>query len=121
LEKSTSLFTRLFEVVGGHAEEVPDQNVRAVSLDVGGTILELLEPTSPDSPIARFIEQRGEGIHHLSFVVDDIEAEIARLLREGFQMVDRTPRIGVGGYRIAFMHPKSTGGVLVEISQKTNT
>ena len=85
---------------------------------VGESGVELLEPTSPESPIAKFIEKRGEGVHHLSFEVDDIEQEIARLRSEGFQMVDQQPRPGADGYRIAFLHPKSTNGVLIEISQK---
>jgi methylmalonyl-CoA/ethylmalonyl-CoA epimerase len=121
LEQATRVFSRLLGTMAGEAEEVPDQQVRTVSFDVGGAGIELLEPTSRDSPIARFIEKRGEGIHHISFEVDDIEAEIARLEREGFQMVDRTPRAGVGGHRIAFLHPKSTHGVLVEISQRSST
>jgi len=118
LEQSSGVFSRLFGVREGHTEEIADQKVKAVSLRVGDASLELLEPTSLDSPIARFIEKRGEGVHHLSFEVDDIDAEIERLKREGFQMIDQTPRIGADGYRIAFIHPKSTAGVLVEISQK---
>jgi methylmalonyl-CoA/ethylmalonyl-CoA epimerase len=84
----------------------------------GESGLELLEPTSPDSPIAKFLEKRGEGIHHLSFDVEDIEAEIARLQREGFTMIDETPRRGAHGCRIAFLYPGSTNGVLIELSQK---
>ena len=85
---------------------------------IGEGGIELLEPTSPESPIAKFIEKRGEGVHHLSFEVDDIEHEIARLTAEGFEMIDKQPRIGADGYRIAFLHPKSTNSVLIEISQK---
>ncbi len=78
----------------------------------------LTESTSPDSPISKFLDRRGEGVHHLSFEVDDIRSELARLKKEGFQLIDEEPRKGAGGYWIAFIHPKSTNGVLVEISQK---
>jgi methylmalonyl-CoA/ethylmalonyl-CoA epimerase len=117
LEKSSELFSKLLGISSGHTEKVADQKVKAVFFHVGEGGIELLEPTSPDSPIAKFLERRGEGVHHLSFEVDDIEAEIARLKSEGFQMIDGQPRVGAGGYRIAFMHPKSTNGVLIEISQ----
>jgi methylmalonyl-CoA/ethylmalonyl-CoA epimerase len=102
----------------GHTEEVSEQKVRATFFKIGEGGIELLEPTSPDSTIAKFIEKRGEGVHHLSFEVDDIDAELARLKREGFQLIDEKPRIGADGYRIAFVHPKSTNGVLVEISER---
>jgi methylmalonyl-CoA/ethylmalonyl-CoA epimerase len=92
--------------------------VKATFFKIGEGGIELLEPTSPDSTIAKFIEKRGEGVHHLSFEVDDIEKEIARLKAEGFHMIDEKPRIGADGYRIAFVHPKSTNGVLVEISER---
>jgi methylmalonyl-CoA/ethylmalonyl-CoA epimerase len=115
---SGSLFSKLFNKAEDHHEEVKDQRVRAMFFRVGESGVELLEPTSPESPIAKFIEKRGEGVHHLSFEVDDIEQEIARLRSEGFQMVDQQPRPGADGYRIAFLHPKSTNGVLIEISQK---
>ncbi len=118
LEASGDLFSKLFGMRAGHTEEVQEQKVKATFFSIGEGGIELLEPTSPDSTIAKFIEKRGEGIHHLSFEVDDIEAEIARLKSEGFQMIDDTPRPGADGYRIAFIHPKSTNGVLVEISQK---
>ena len=85
---------------------------------VGGTSVELTAATSDDSPIAKFIEKRGEGVHHLSFEVDDIRAELKRLKGEGFVLLDEEPRRGAGGYWIAFLHPKSTNGVLIEISEK---
>jgi methylmalonyl-CoA/ethylmalonyl-CoA epimerase len=118
LEKSSGLFAKLFGKNRGHSEEVADQNVKASFFKIGDSGIELLEPTSPDSSIAKFIEKRGEGVHHLSFEVDDIDREIERLQKEGFQMVDQKPRVGADGYRIAFLHPKSTNGVLIEISQK---
>ncbi len=118
LENSSDLFSKLFGMEEGYTEEVAEQKVKAAFFKIGEGGIELIEPTSPDSAIAKFIEKRGEGIHHLSFEVDDIEAEIERLKREGFQMIDEKPRIGADGYRIAFLNPKSTNGVLVEISQK---
>jgi methylmalonyl-CoA/ethylmalonyl-CoA epimerase len=118
LKKSSDVFTKLFGMNEGHTEEVSEQKVRATFFKIGEGGIELLEPTSPDSTIAKFIEKRGEGVHHLSFEVDDIDAELARLKREGFQLIDEKPRIGADGYRIAFVHPKSTNGVLVEISER---
>ena len=98
-------------------EEVAEQKVRVAMLQVGETKIELLEPTSPDSPVARFLEKNGPGIHHLAYEVEEIEAAIARLEKEGARMIDRTPRIGAHGARIAFVHPKSSGGVLTELCQ----
>ncbi len=118
LDKSSKLFSKLFGTDAGHSEEVSDQKVKATFFRVGEGGIELLQSTGADSSIAKFIAKRGEGIHHLSFEVDDIEGEIARLMKEGFQMIDEKPRAGADGYRVAFLHPKSTNGVLVEISQK---
>ncbi len=118
IDKSAGIFSSLFGIPAEHTEEVADQRVRAMFFRIGESGVELLEPAGSDSPIAKFIEKRGEGVHHLSFEVDDIEAEIARLKREGFQMVDETPRTGADGSKVAFLHPRSTNGVLVEISQR---
>lgn len=118
LENSSELFSKLLNTNCEHTEEVTEQKVRVSFFRIGDGGIELLEPTGADSPIARFIEKRGEGVHHLSFEVDDLEAEIARLKQEGFQMIDEKPRVGADAYRVAFLHPKSTNGVLVEISQK---
>ena len=118
MKASSALFSKLFGMKESHAEEVADQKVNAGFFRIGEAGVELLEATSADSPIARFIEKRGEGVHHLSFEVDDLEAEIARLKREGFEMIDEKPRLGADGFRVAFIHPKSTNGVLVEISER---
>ena len=120
LEKSMGTFSKLFQNEAGGTETVPDQKVNLAFFHLGGASIELTEATSPESPVAKFIEKRGEGVHHLSFEVEDIESEIARLKTEGFQMIDYKPRLGAGGYWIAFVHPKSTHGVLVEICQKVN-
>lgn len=98
-------------------ETVEDQKVRLAVFGVGEVNVELLEPTSPDSPIAAFIEKRGEGIHHLSYQVDDIEAQIGALKAAGVQMIDEKPRGGAHGSRIAFVHPRSSGKVLSELTQ----
>jgi methylmalonyl-CoA/ethylmalonyl-CoA epimerase len=118
IEKSSELFANLFGKNTGHIEEVADQKVKATFFNIGDSGIELLEPTSPDSTIARFIEKWGEGVHHLSFEVDDIDKEITRLRKKGFEMIDEKPRAGADDCRIAFLHPKSTNGVLIEISQK---
>jgi len=118
LDSSSRVFSKLFGMKQDHTEEVAEQTVKAMFFKIGEGGIELLEPTNPDSTIAKYIEKRGEGVHHLSFEVDDIEAEIARLKKEGFQMIDEKPRVGADGFKIAFLHPKSTNGVLVEISQK---
>jgi len=99
-------------------EEVESEKVKVAFLQVGESKIELLEPTSPDSPIAKFIEKRGEGIHHVALGVDDIEGRIAELKANGIQMIHDQPKIGAGGAHVAFMHPKSTGGVLYELCEK---
>ena len=100
-------------------EEVPEQKVRVLSIDLGGGVrIELLEPTDDSSPIARFIEKRGEGIHHLALRVRNIRAALNRLKNEGVRLIDEKPRRGAGGNLIAFVHPKSTGGVLLELCEK---
>ena len=117
LDESSGLFSKLFGIDPEGAEEIDDRKVRVVFFAVGNASLELTEATSSESPIAKFIEKRGEGVHHLSFEVDDIRAELARLKRAGFRLIDESPHIGAGGCLVAFLHPKSTNGVLVEISQ----
>jgi methylmalonyl-CoA/ethylmalonyl-CoA epimerase len=98
-------------------EEVAEQKVRVAMLQVGESKIELLEPTSDDSPVAKFIEKNGPGIHHLAYEVNDIEAAIAQLMAEGARMIDEKPRNGAHGTRIAFIHPKSSNGVLTELCQ----
>jgi methylmalonyl-CoA/ethylmalonyl-CoA epimerase len=98
-------------------EEVPEQGVRVAMLTVGESKIELLEPTSAESPVAKFIDKNGAGIHHIAYEVDDIEASIAKLLADGVRMVDEKPRNGAHGTRIAFIHPKSSLGVLTELCQ----
>jgi methylmalonyl-CoA epimerase len=99
------------------SEEVASEKVRTAFLPVGGLHLELLEATGEDSPIARFLERRGEGIHHVCFRVRDIDEAVRRLREAGAPLVGEAPRPGAGGCRVAFLHPKGTGGILVELSE----
>lgn len=102
-----------------HGEEVvEEQKVKVAFLPVGDTEVELLESTSPDGPIAKFIEKKGEGIQHMAFKVENIEEAIKHMEEKGFRMIDKAPRYGAGGAKIAFMHPKASHGVLVELSQR---
>ena len=98
-------------------EEVHEQKVKVAMLGIGESKVELLEPTAEDSPVARFLEKNGPGIHHLAYEVEDIEAAIARLIAGGTRMIDEKPRNGAHGTRIAFVHPKSSSGVLTELCQ----
>lgn len=96
-------------------EEITDQSVRVAFLDVGGVHVELVEPTSPDGAIAKHLEKRGPGLHHLAYVVEDCAAALEELKAKGVKLIDELPRVGAGGKLIAFVHPKATGGVLTEI------
>jgi methylmalonyl-CoA/ethylmalonyl-CoA epimerase len=98
-------------------EEVAEQRVKVAMLQVGESKIELLEPTSDDSPVAKFLEKNGPGIHHLAYEVENIEAAIAKLLGDGARMIDEKPRNGAHGTLIAFVHPKNSGGVLTELCQ----
>ncbi len=100
------------------AETVEEQKVTTAFFPVGESEVELLESTSPDGPVAKYIEKRGQGIQHIAFRVDDIDAALAELKEKGIQLIDQQPRHGAGGARIAFLHPKATGGVLVELCQR---
>lgn len=99
-------------------EEVADQKVKTAFLPLADTEVELLEGTSPDSPVSKFIEAKGEGIHHLSIRVDNLEDALTELKEKGVRLIDEKPRIGAGGAKIAFLHPKATGGVLLELSER---
>jgi methylmalonyl-CoA/ethylmalonyl-CoA epimerase len=101
-----------------HVETVETQRVKTAFLSVGDANLELLEPTSPDSPIAKFIEKRGEGIHHICLRVDDLEAHLERLKAAGYRLINEAPVPGAHGCRVAFLHPSAGNGVLIELSSK---
>lgn len=117
LEATLPFYRDNLGMVFAGIEEVAEQKVRVAMLQVGEAKIELLEPTSDDSPVARFIEKNGAGIHHIAYEVTDIEAAIATLLADGTRMIDEKPRHGAHGARIAFIHPKSSNGVLTELCQ----
>lgn len=100
-----------------HTEVVEDQKVRVAMLPLGESRIELLEPTSDDSPISKFLEKRGGGIHHIAVEVTDIEASLAKLKEKGMRLIDESPRIGAEGCLVAFVHPSSANGVLLELVQ----
>jgi len=113
------VFSDLLGLPLAHEETVAEQGVHTVALDLAdGGQIELLEPTGDDTPVGKFLAKRGAGLHHVAVVVDDLEAMLARLAEEGVALIDREPRVGAGGHRIAFLHPKSTAGVLVELIQE---
>ena len=100
-----------------HTEIVEDQKVRVAMLPIGESRVELLEPTSDDSPISKFLEKRGGGIHHIAVEVDDIEASLEKLKSQGMRLIDEAPRLGAEGCLVAFVHPAASGGVLLELVQ----
>jgi methylmalonyl-CoA/ethylmalonyl-CoA epimerase len=116
-DAALKLFEGLLGLKVEGSETVPEQKVRTVFLPVGETEVELLEATAPDSPIARFLEKRGEGVQHIAFRVENIEEALAELEAKGVALIDRKPRIGAGGKKIAFLHPRDTLGVLIELSE----
>jgi len=103
-----------------HTETVEDQKVRVAMLPIGESRIELLEPTSEDSPITKFLEKRGGGIHHIAVEVEDICAALAKLKAEGARLIDEKPRVGAEGCLVAFVHPSSANGVLLELVQEKN-
>jgi methylmalonyl-CoA/ethylmalonyl-CoA epimerase len=117
LEESIPFYRDQLAMPFAGIEEVAEQKVRVAMLQVGESKIELLEPTSADSPVAKFIEKNGPGIHHLAYEVENLEAAIVRLMAEGARMIDDKPRAGAHGSRIAFVHPKSSNGVLTELCQ----
>lgn len=121
LEASNQLFEKLFGVPHYKIEEVASEGVRTSFFKSGPNKIELLEATKEDSPIAKFIERKGEGVHHIAFAVTDIRQEIARLKNEGFRVLNEEPKKGADNKWVAFLHPKTTNGVLIELCQEMNT
>jgi methylmalonyl-CoA/ethylmalonyl-CoA epimerase len=117
LEESLPFYRDQLGMALAGIEEVIEQKVKVAMLVVGESKIELLEPTSEDSPVAKYLDKNGPGIHHLAYEVEDIEASIARLVADGARMIDEKPRNGAHGTRIAFVHPKSSNGVLTELCQ----
>ena len=118
LEQAIPFYEKVFGLECYAVEEVADQRVKTAFFKVGQTKIELLESTDPEGPIGKFIEKKGEGIQHLAFRVDNLEAALASLKEQGVRMIDEKPRYGAGGASIAFVHPKATGSVLVELSER---
>lgn len=117
IEASNKLFASLFGEAHYKMEEVASEGVKTSFFKTGPNKIELLEATNPDSPIAKFIEKKGEGIHHIAFAVEDIRAEMKRLSEEGFTLLNEEPKHGADNKLVAFLHPKTTNGVLIELCQ----
>ncbi|MBG0858631.1 MAG: methylmalonyl-CoA epimerase [Bacteroidales bacterium] len=120
LKNAIDHYEKVFGMKCYNIEEVAEQKVRTAFFRVGQTKIELLEATSPESPIARFIENRGEGIHHIAFAVRGIEEQLKHAERQGVKLIDSVPRKGAEGLDIAFIHPRSTHGVMIEICEDKN-
>lgn len=117
IENANQIYTSLLGASPYKMEEVKSEGVKTSFFKIGNNKIELLEAINPDSPIAKFIEKRGEGVHHIAFAVDDIQSEIVRLKNEGFIVLNETPKKGADNKLVVFLHPKSTAGVLVELCQ----
>ncbi|WP_461597195.1 methylmalonyl-CoA epimerase [Winogradskyella sp.] len=117
IEKSNELFKALFDEAHYKIEEVESEGVKTSFFKCGPNKIELLQATNENSPIAKFIEKKGEGIHHIAFAVDNIEEEIKRLTEQGFEMIHKEPKKGADNKMIAFLHPKSSNSVLIELCQ----
>jgi methylmalonyl-CoA/ethylmalonyl-CoA epimerase len=117
IENANQIYTSLLGASPYKMEEVKSEGVKTSFFKIGDSKIELLEAINPDSAIAKFIEKRGEGVHHIAFAVDDIQSEIVRLKNEGFIVLNETPKKGADNKLVVFLHPKSTAGVLVELCQ----
>lgn len=118
IDERKNFWTDVLGLSFAGAETVQEQKVTTAFFPVGESEVELLESTSPDGPVAKYIEKRGEGIQHVAFRVENIDAALDELKAKGIQLIDQQPRIGAGGARIAFLHPKATNGILVELCQR---
>ena len=118
IEEAAKFYTDTLGLELGGIEEVPDQKVKVAFLPIGEVRIELVQPTSPDSPVAKFLEKNGQGFHHIAYQVEDTGAEVERMLGDGVRMVDQQPRSGAHNTLVAFMHPKASGGVLTELVQE---
>jgi len=115
LQESIQLYENILGVPCYNVEEIPDQKVRTAFFHIGQTKIELLESTDPEGPVSKFIERKGEGVHHIAFAVANLAEALREVEVKGFQLIDKHPRQGAEGLNIAFLHPKSTGGVLLEL------
>jgi methylmalonyl-CoA/ethylmalonyl-CoA epimerase len=115
LEAAVALYEKSFEMTLAHRETVESQGVEAVLLDVGDGHVELLSPLGPDTAVGKFLARKGTGLHHVAYAVDDIDAALVRIAAAGIELIVSEPRVGIRDSRVAFLHPRSTGGVLTEI------
>jgi methylmalonyl-CoA epimerase len=115
VDAAIALYEASFEMALAHRETVASQGVEAVLLDVGEGHVELLAPLGPDTPVGKFMAKNGAGLHHVAYAVDDIDATLAQISKAGIKLIDSEPRVGIRESRVAFLHPRSTGGVLTEI------
>jgi len=115
LDAAIALYEQSFEMELAHRETVESQGVEAILLDVGDGHVELLAPLGPDTPVGKYLARKGPGLHHVAYAVDDIDAELSRLAGAGVELIDSEARTGIRGSRVAFLHPRATGGVLTEI------
>jgi methylmalonyl-CoA/ethylmalonyl-CoA epimerase len=121
IDASLELYRDSFEMTLVHREIVTEQGVEAALLDVGENHVELLAPLDPDTPVGKFLSKRGPGLHHVAYQVPDILQTLSELRRAGLELIDSEPRIGIRDSRVAFLHPRSSGGVLTEIVQPAHT
>ena len=117
IESTLAFYRDALGLEVAHEEIVEDQGVRVAMLPVGESRVELLEPTGPETPVGKFLDKRGPGLHHVCYHVSDIHAALERMRAAGVRLIDQEPRVGAGGHLVAFVHPSGTGGVLVELSQ----
>jgi methylmalonyl-CoA epimerase len=115
IDAAIALYEDSFEMKLAHRETVESQGVEAVLLDVGAGHVELLAPLGPDTPVGKYMDKNGPGLHHVAYAVDDIDATLEKLRAAGLRLIDSEPRVGIRDSRVAFLHPRSTGGVLTEI------
>lgn len=117
LDEITGIYRTILPDAPLHQDEIADQGVRVSCFRIGESDIEFLEPTRPDSPISKFLEKSGTAVHHIALRTDDIEVDLKSFKEKGCRLIDETPRIGMGGKKIAFIHPRSTGGILLELCQ----
>ena len=118
MDEALATFRELYGVEPERTEQIASDKITEAMLRIGDTYLQLLEPTDPESTVAKFLEKRGPGLHHIAIAVDDLEAALAHLKSKGAELLDETPRIGGGGHRVAFVHPKTTHGILIELIER---
>ncbi len=121
LQESIQLYEHILGVPCYNVEEISDQKVRTAFFQIGQTKIELLESSDPEGPVSKFIERKGEGVHHIAFAVENLTDALKEIEAKGYQLIDKQPRQGAEGLNIAFLHPKSIGGVLVELCENPAT